>query len=73
MNHRGIVLIETDIKLQGVRDVISSGAFDRMPARKVISIRQIVMKQFVILRIILSGRDELCYLVEFLPKVITKH
>lgn len=71
-NHYGTAMMGIDIKnikLQGVGDVISSGAFGRMAAGKVIGIGQMVMKRFVILRIVLSGRDELCYLVEFLPNV----
>jgi hypothetical protein len=72
-NHRGTAMMGTGIELQGVGDVISSGVFDRMAAGKAIGIGQMVMKQFVTLRIVLYGRDELCYLVEFLPNVITKH
>lgn len=65
-NHRGTAMMGTDIKPQGVGNVISSGAFGQMAAGKVIGIGQMVTKQFVIPRTVLSVRDELCDLVEFL-------
>lgn len=50
-----------NINLQGVGDAILGGAFDRMAVGKAIGIGQMVMKQFVILRIVLYGRDEAFY------------
>jgi hypothetical protein len=62
-------MMGTDIKLQGGGDVISYGTFDRMVAGKAISIGQIVMIQFVILRIVYLVTIR-CYLVEFPPDVM---
>ena len=63
-------MMGTDIKLQGGGDVILDGVFDQVVAWKAIGIGQMATKQFVILRIVLSGHDEFCYLVSVLPDLM---